>query len=247
MEENGNATPNRFLVKLSGEYLAGKGGVGFSTERLAHVSQELKQAKAHANGIAVVVGGGNFFRGGGALSALIDRVTGDQIGMLATAMNALALRDAFRGVGLQAESVCAFPVGGVLDQYDPESARQVLDQGSVLILGGGTGNPFFTTDTTACLRGLELGAQTVIKATRVDGVFSDDPEKNHEAVRYDHISYDFALSNGLQVMDATAFTLCRENGLSVRVIDLGVKGNLQSSVKGESVGTLVDVSGGTHD
>ena len=193
------------------------------------------------------MGGGNFFRGGRALPALIDRVTGDQIGMLATAMNALALRDAFRGAGLQAESVCAFPVGGVLDQYDPDSARQVLDQGSVLILGGGTGNAFFTTDTTACLRALELGAQTVIKATRVDGVFSDDPEKNHEAVRYDHISYDFALSNGLQVMDATAFTLCRENGLSVRVIDLGVKGNLQSAVKGESVGTLVDVSGGTHD
>ncbi len=247
MEENGNATPNRFLVKFSGEYLAGKGGSGFSTERLAHVSEELKQAKAHANGIAVVVGGGNFFRGGRALPALIDRVTGDQIGMLATAMNALALRDAFRGAGLQAESVCAFPVGGVLDQYDPDSARQVLDQGSVLILGGGTGNAFFTTDTTACLRALELGAQTVIKATRVDGVFSDDPEKNHEAVRYDHISYDFALSNGLQVMDATAFTLCRENGLSVRVIDLVVKGNLQSAVKGESVGTLVDVSGGTHD
>ena len=247
MEENGNATPNRFLVKFSGEYLAGKGGSGFSTERLAHVSEELKQAKAHANGIAVVVGGGNFFRGGRALPALIDRVTGDQIGMLATAMNALALRDAFRGAGLQAESVCAFPVGGVLDQYDPDSARQALDQGSVLILGGGTGNAFFTTDTTACLRALELGAQTVIKATRVDGVFSDDPEKNHEAVRYDHISYDFALSNGLQVMDATAFTLCRENGLSVRVIDLGVKRNLQSAVKGESVGTLVDVSGGTHD
>jgi len=247
MEENGNATPNRFLVKFSGEYLAGKGGSGFSTERLAHVSEELKQAKAHANGIAVVVGGGNFFRGGRALPALIDRVTGDQIGMLATAMNALALRDAFRGAGLQAESVCAFPVGGVLDQYDPDSARQVLDQGSVLILGGGTGNAFFTTDTTACLRALELGAQTVIKATRVDGVFSDDPEKNHEAVRYDHISYDFALSNGLQVMDATAFTLCRENGLSVRIIDLGVKGNLQGAVKGESVGTLVDVSGGTHD
>ena len=151
MEENGNATPNRFLVKFSGEYLAGKGGSGFSTERLAHVSEELKQAKAHANGIAVVVGGGNFFRGGRALPALIGRVTGDQIGMLATAMNALALRDAFRGAGLQAELVCAFPVGGVLAQYDPDAARQVLDQGSVLILGGGTGNSFFTTDTTACL------------------------------------------------------------------------------------------------
>ena len=247
MEENGNAKPNRFLVKFSGEYLAGIGGSGFSTELLAHVSRELKQAKQHANGIAVVVGGGNFFRGGRARPTVIHRVTGDQIGMLATAMNALALRDAFRATGLQAESVCAFPVGGVLDQYDPDSARQVLDQGSVLILAGGTGNPFFTTDTTACLRALEVGAQTVIKATRVDGVFSDDPEKNHEAVRYDHISYDFALSNRLQVMDATAFTLCRENGLSVRVIDLGVEGNLESAVKREPVGTLVDVSGATHD
>lgn len=242
--ENGNATPNRFLVKFSGEYLGGQGGSGFNSERLAQVSRELKQAQSHANGIAVVVGGGNFFRGGRALPKLIGRVTGDQIGMLATAMNALALRDAFRETGLPAESLCAFPVGGVLDQFDPDAARQVLDRGSVLILAGGTGSPFFTTDTTACLRALEVGAQTVIKATRVDGVFTEDPEKNHEAVRYDHISYDFALSNRLQVMDATAFTLCRENGLSVRVIDLGIDGNLESAVKGESVGTLVDVSGG---
>ena len=242
--ENGNATPNRFLVKFSGEYLGGEGGSGFSAERLAQVSRELKQAQSHANGIAVVVGGGNLFRGGRALPELIGRVTGDQIGMLATAMNALALRDAFREAGMRTESVCSFPVGGVLAQFEPDAARRVLDQGSVLVLAGGTGNPFFTTDTTACLRALELGAQTVIKATRVDGVYSDDPEKNPDAVRYDHISYDFALSNRLAVMDATAFTLCRENGLSVRVIDLGIDGNLQSAIKGETVGTLVDVSGG---
>ena len=243
--ENGNATPNRFLVKFSGEYLGGEGGSGFSEERLAQVSRELKQAQSHANGIAVVVGGGNFFRGGRALPELIGRVTGDQIGMLATAMNALALRDAFRAAGLRAESACSFPVGGVLAQFDPDAARQVLDQGSILVLAGGTGNPFFTTDTTACLRALELNAQTVIKATRVNGVFSDDPEKTPDAVRYDHISYDFALSNRLQVMDATAFTLCRENQLSVRIIDLGIDGNLEAAVKGEPVGTLVDVSGGS--
>ena len=242
--ENGTATPNRFLVKFSGEYLGGEGGAGFSADRLAQVSRELKRAHSHSNGIAVVVGGGNFFRGGQALPELIGRVTGDQIGMLATAMNALALRDAFREAGLRAESVCSFPVGGVLAQFDPDAARGVLDQGSILVLAGGTGNPFFTTDTTACLRALELGVQTVIKATRVDGVYSEDPEKNPKAVRYDHISYDFALSNRLQVMDATAYTLCRENGLSVRVVDLGVKGNLEGAVKGEPVGTLVDVSGG---
>ena len=242
--ENGTATPNRFLVKFSGEYLGGEGGAGFSADRLAQVSRELKRAHSHSNGIAVVVGGGNFFRGGQALPELIGRVTGDQIGMLATAMNALALRDAFREAGLRAESVCSFPVGGVLAQFYPDAARGVLDQGSILVLAGGTGNPFFTTDTTACLRALELGVQTVVKATRVDGVYSEDPEKNPNAVRYDHINYDFALSNQLQVMDATAFTLCRENGLSVRVVDLGVDGNLEGAVKGEPVGTLVDVSGG---
>ena len=176
--ENGNATPNRFLVKFSGEYLGGEGGSGFSAERLAQVSRELKQAQSYANGIAVVVGGGNFFRGSRALPELIGRVTGDQIGMLATAMNALALRDAFRAAGLRADSACSFPVGGVLAQFDPDTARQVLDQGSILVLAGGTGNPFFTTDTTACLRALELDAQTVIKATRVNGVFSDDPERH---------------------------------------------------------------------
>ncbi len=247
MKENGDATPNRFLVKLSGEYLAGEGGAGFSAGRLTAVSRELKRAQRSANGVAVVVGGGNFFRGGRNLPTSIDRVTGDQIGMLATAMNALALRDAFREAGMEAESACAFPIGGVLDQYHPDSARAWLDQGVVVILAGGTGNPFFTTDTTACLRALELGAHTVVKATRVNGVFSDDPEQCPDAVRYDHISYDFALSNQLQVMDATAFTLCRANRLSVRVIDLGVDGNLERAIKGESVGTLVDVLGGDYD
>jgi len=244
MGEGGDGVRGRFLVKLSGEYLGGDAGTGFSEERLDEVCKELKRAHAASSGLAVVVGGGNFFRGGGSLPPIIPRVTGDRIGMLATAMNGLALRDGLLNHGMDAKSVCAFPIGGILEHYDPHEAQQSLKQGAIVVLAGGTGNPFFTTDTTACLRALELDAQMVIKATRVDGVFDRDPEHEPNAVRLKHISYDFALTHQLKVMDATAFTLCRDHGLPVRVINLGVKGNLEKAIRGESVGTLVDVSGG---
>ena len=243
MGEDGDGLRGLFLVKLSGEYLGSGSGTGFNSDRLTSVCQELKRANAVSPGLAVVVGGGNFFRGGGALPPNLPRVTGDRIGMLATAMNALALRDGLRNHGIDARSVCAFPIGGILEHYDSHKVQQSLEQGAIVVLAGGTGNPFFTTDTTACLRALELNAQMVIKATRVDGIFDRDPERDRNAVRYGHISYDFALTHRLKVMDATAFTLCRDNGLPVRVIDLGIKGNLEKAVRGESVGTLIDVSG----
>ena len=245
MGEGGEGVRSRFLVKLSGEYLGGDAGTGFCNDRLDTVCQELQHAHAVSSGLAVVVGGGNFFRGGGELPSVIKRVTGDRIGMLATAMNALALRDALRTQGMVAKTFCAFPVGGILEHYDPHIAQEYLEQGVIVLLAGGTGNPFFTTDTTACLRALELNADMVIKATRVNGVFDRDPEVDPNAVRYDHINYDFAIAHQLKVMDSTAFTLCRDHALPVRVIDLGIKGNLAQAVSGESVGTLVDVSGGS--
>ena len=245
MGEGGEGGRSRFLVKLSGEYLSGDAGTGFCNDRLGTVCQELKHADAVSSGLAVVVGGGNFFRGGGELPSGIERVTGDRIGMLATAMNALALRDALRAQGMVAKALCAFPVGGILEHYYPHIAQECLEEGVIVVLAGGTGNPFFTTDTTACLRALELNADMVIKATRVDGVFDRDPEVEPNAVRYEHISYDFAISNHLKIMDSTAFTLCRDHALAVRVIDLGIKGNLAQAVSGESVGTLIDRSGGS--
>ena len=245
MSEDGGVSRGRFLVKLSGEYLGGTSGAGLSGDRLKRVCSELKRAHAACAGLAVVVGGGNFFRGGASLPESLNRVTGDQIGMLATVMNALALRDSLIGQGVDADCVCAFEVGGFIAPYDPHTVRRSLDQGAVVILAGGTGNPFFTTDTTACLRALELNAGMVIKATRVDGIYDQDPEIDPRAVRYDHINYDFALANQLQVMDATAFTLCRDNGLALRVIDLSIEGNLELAVKGASVGTLVDLAGGS--
>ena len=245
MGEGGEGVRSRFLVKLSGEYLGGDAGTGFCNDRLDTVCQELQHAHAVSSSLAVVVGGGNFFRGGGELPSVIKRVTGDRIGMLATAMNALALRDAFRTQGMVAKTLCAFPVGGILEHYDPHIAQDYLEQRLIVLLAGGTGNPFFTTDTTACLRALELNANMVIKATRVNGVFDRDPEVDPNAVRYEHINYDFAIAHQLKVMDSTAFTLCRDHALPVRVIDLGIKGNLAQAVSGESVGTLVDVSGGS--
>ena len=245
MDEGGERVRSRFLVKLSGEYLGGDAGTGFCNDRLDTVCQELKHAHAVSSGLAVVVGGGNFFRGGGELPSVIKRVTGDRIGMLATAMNALALRDAFRTQGMVAKTLCAFPVGGILEHYDPHIAQDYLEQGLIVLLAGGTGNPFFTTDTTACLRALELNVDMVIKATRVNGVFDRDPEVDPNAVRYGHINYDFAIAHQLKIMDSTAFTLCRDHALPVRVIDLGIKGNLARAVSGESVGTLVDASGGS--
>ena len=245
MDENGDGVRGRFLVKLSGEYLGGAAGTGLSNDRLDAVCEELRYAHAASSGLAVVVGGGNFFRGGGELSSVVRRATGDRIGMLATAMNALALRDALRARGIATMSVCAFPIGGILEHYDPHTVQDSLEKGAIVVLAGGTGNPYFTTDTTACLRALELNADMVIKATRVDGVFDRDPEVDRNAVRYEHISYDFAIAHQLKIMDATAFTLCRDNGLAVRVINLGIKGNLEQAVRGRSVGTLVDVSGGS--
>ena len=239
MGEGGEGVLSRFLVKLSGEYLGGDAGTGFCNDRLDTVCQELKHAHAVSSGLAVVVGGGNFFRGGGELPSVIKRVTGDRIGMLATAMNALALRDALRTQGMVAKTFCAFPVGGILEHYDPHIAQECLEQGVIVLLAGGTGNPFFTTDTTACLRALELNANMVIKATRVNGVFDRDPEVDPNAVRYDHINYDFAIAHQLKVMDSTAFSLCMDNQMPILVFDLQQENSIQQAVTGEKIGTLV--------
>ena len=238
--ENGNATPNRFLVKFSGEYLGGEGGSGFSAERLAQVSRELKQAQSHANGIAVVVGGGNLYRGSQLQKdGLVGRVTGDQMGMLATVMNGLAMRDALVRRNIRTRLMSALPIGTVVESYSSRDAIRHLSQGEVCVFVAGTGNPFFTTDTAACLRGIEIEANLILKATKVDGVYNKDPSKFEDAVKYDHLTFDQVLDEKLGVMDLTAICLCRDHNVPLQVFDMNKSGALLSVVMGEKEGTRV--------
>jgi len=229
----------RFLVKLSGEALGGPSGVGVDGTAVANIGREVAQAHDQAEGLAVVIGGGNFFRGGRSVPWSLDRVTGDHVGMLATVMNGLLLYDWFKNSGVRVSVFSALPVSGVIQPYNPHQVREDLAQGILVILAGGTGNPYFTTDTTACIRGLEIGATAVIKATRVDGVFDRDPETDSSAMRYDRVTFDIAMQKGLAIMDSTAFAICRDNKLKIRVLDIAKPGNLARAVQGESVGTLV--------
>lgn len=243
MSEADRPSRSRFLVKLSGEALGGSGGSGVNSAAFEYIGGEIVRAHQIAGAMAVVVGGGNFFRGGASVSWPLDRVVGDHTGMLATVMNALLLGDWLLNVGCNVRVASAIPVEGIVPCYTPRQARSDLEQGSLVILAGGTGNPYFTTDTTACLRGLELDASMVIKATRVDGVFDRDPEVDPAAIRYDRITFDFAIRQGLRVMDSTAFAICKDHQLPICVLDLGIEGNLARAVNGESVGTLVSAQG----
>lgn len=231
----------RILLKLSGEALMGEDDFGINQDTIKRMVEEVAEVTRMGVEVAVVIGGGNIFRGmaGGAVG--MDRATADYMGMLATVMNSLALADAFDKLGVVARVMSAINIEQVVEPYVRPKALQYLEEGKVVIFAAGTGNPFFTTDTAAALRGAEIGAEVVLKATKVDGVYSADPNKDPNATRYDVISFDEAMMRNLQVMDATAFALCRDRELPIRVFSIVKDGALKRVVEGEPEGTLVTV------
>jgi uridylate kinase len=234
-----NAAPRRILLKLSGEALMGEGDFGIDPAVMERVAGEIADLVAQGIQIGLVIGGGNLFRGAGLAGGGFDRVTGDHIGMLATVMNSLAMQVALHKLGLDARTLSAFRIDQVCEYYSRSDAVRHLEAGRVVILGGGTGNPYFTTDSAASLRAIELGADLMIKATMVDGVYSADPAKHPDAEFYPHLSYDRVLREGLEVMDATAVVLCKEHGMPLRVMNINSEGALQRVVQGAAVGSLV--------
>jgi len=231
----------RILLKLSGEALMGDDAYGINRETLWRIVNEVKTVTDLGVEVGVVIGGGNIFRGMAGASSGMDRATADYMGMLATVMNAMALSDAMRQAGLNARVQSALTIEQVVEPYIRGKAIRYLEEGRVVIFGGGTGNPFFTTDTAAALRGSEIGAEIVLKATKVDGVYSADPKKDPTATRYARISFDEAIGRGLGVMDATAFALCRDQKLPINVFSIFKPGALKRVVMGEDEGTLVHV------
>ncbi|MET0380094.1 MAG: UMP kinase [Spongiibacteraceae bacterium] len=228
----------RILLKLSGEAL-GRDGVGIDPKILDRMALEIGQLVGIGVQVGLVVGGGNIFRGAALQAAGLDRVTGDHMGMLATVMNALAMRDALERSHIPSRVMSAIPMSGIVDHYDRRKAVRALERGEVVIFAGGTGNPFFTTDSAACLRGIEVNAELVLKATKVDGIYSDDPKRNPDAVRYESITYDEALEQKLGVMDLTAICLCRDHNMPLRVFAMEKQGALLNIVVGANEGTLV--------
>ncbi len=229
----------RILVKLSGEALLGNVDYGIDPAMLKRVAGELVEVTALGVQVAVVLGGGNIFRGAGLARAGMDRVTADQMGMLATVMNSLAMQDAIESLGAHARVMSAIRINEVCEDYIRRRAERHMEKGRIVIFAAGTGNPFFTTDSAASLRAIEIGADLLMKATKVNGVYSDDPVKNPNASRYDRLSFDRVLDDRLAVMDATAIVLCRDNGIPLRVFNLNNHGDLVRVVRGENVGTLV--------
>jgi len=235
----------RILLKLSGEALLGDGDYGIAPEVIARLAREIRDISEAGVQVGLVLGGGNLFRGAGLASAGMDRVTADHMGMLATVMNALAMQDALERLGLYARVLSALRINEVCEDYIRRRAVRHLEKGRVCIFAAGTGNPFFTTDTAAALRAVEVGAQLLLKATKVDGVYSADPKKDRKATRFEHLSYDRVLIDKLGVMDATAIALLRDNGLPMRVYDMSAPGHLHRIVvEGDaSLGTTVDNEG----
>jgi uridylate kinase len=231
--------PRRILLKLSGEALMGSAEFGIDSAVLGRVAGEIAELVADGAQIGVVIGGGNIFRGAGLAGGGFDRVTGDHIGMLATVMNSLAMQDALRKLGVDARTMSAFRIDQVCEYYNRNQAVRHLEAGRVVILSAGTGNPYFTTDSAASLRAIEIGADLMIKATKVDGVYSADPVRHPDAEFYPSLSYDRVLREGLAVMDATAVVLCKEQDMPLRVMNINVEGALRRVVRGEAVGTLV--------
>ena len=229
----------RILLKLSGEALLGAEDYGIDPKIIHRIAVEIGEVSRLDVQLAVVIGGGNIFRGAGLAESGIDRVTGDHMGMLATVVNALALQDALESVDIDARVMSAISVHDVCEDYIRRRAIRHLEKGRVVICAGGTGNPFFTTDTAAALRAIEIGADIVLKATKVDGVYSADPKKVAGAERYDELSYDRAIGDKLGVMDTNAIVLCRDQGMPIRVFDVFGKNNLIRLVAGEPIGTLV--------
>jgi uridylate kinase len=229
----------RILLKLSGEALMGNGDYGIDPDVLTRIANELKEVRALGVQLGIVIGGGNIFRGAGLARAGMDRVTGDHMGMLATVINALALQDALERVGTHARVMSALQIHEVSEDYIRRRAIRHLEKGRVTIFAAGTGNPFFTTDTAAALRAIEVGADILVKGTKVDGVYTADPVKNPQAKRYDHLTFDRVINDKLNVMDTTAVVMCRENNVPIRVFNLQVAGDLLRLARGEDVGTLV--------
>lgn len=229
----------RILLKLSGEALQGEADFGISPEVLNKMALEIGQLVGIGVQVGLVIGGGNLFRGAELSKAGLDRVTGDHMGMLATTMNALAMRDALERANISTTAMSAIPMTGVVDRYDRRSAVRCLDQGDVVIFSAGTGNPFFTTDSAAALRAIEIDADLMLKATKVDGVYDSDPVKNTSAVKFDELSYDEVLSRKLEVMDLTAICLTRDHNMPVRVFEMERSGALVNIVVGGSEGTLI--------
>lgn len=231
----------RILLKLSGESLAGSSGQGFDTDMLALYAAEIKMAVEMGTQVAVVLGGGNIFRGLKGNNIGTDRVQGDYMGMLATVINSLALQSALQSVGVKSKVLSGMPVEPVAEKASGPKAISKLEKGEVVILAGGTGNPFFTTDTAAALRAVEIHADVLLKGTRVDGVYTADPEKDSTATKFDTLTFTEAYSKGLNIMDMTAFTLCSENKMPVIVFDVHKAGNLQQILNGNNCGTLISV------
>jgi uridylate kinase len=232
-------TYQRVLLKLSGEALMGELGYGIDPKVVADVAQEIAEVVESGTQVAIVVGGGNIFRGVKAASAGMDRATADYVGMIATVMNAITLQDALEQIKIPTRVQTAIAMQEVAEPYIRRRAIRHLEKGRVVVFGAGSGNPFFTTDTTAALRAAEIDAQVIFKATKVDGVYDCDPKIHPNAKRYQSLTYEYVLTKNLGVMDGTAIALCRENNIPIIVFDLFVRGNIIRSVKGESIGTLV--------
>lgn len=229
----------RVLLKLSGEALMGNKQYGIDAERLQQYANEIKKVKDENVELAIVIGGGNIFRGVQAESVGINRVQGDYMGMLATVINAMALQSALENIDLNTRLMSGFKIEQVCEPFIRRRAVRHLEKGRIVIFGAGIGNPYFTTDSTASLRAIEIEAEVVLKGTRVDGVFSADPEKDPTATRYSEITFQEVYQKGLAVMDMTAFTLCQENNLPIHIFDMNKPGNLYKLLKGEEVGTFV--------
>ena len=231
----------RILLKLSGEALMGNRQYGIDPERLSEYANDIKTITDQGVQVAIVIGGGNIFRGVAGASNGMDRVQGDHMGMLATVINGLALQGALEDANIPTRLQSAIKINEVAEPFIRRKAMRHLEKGRVVIFGGGTGNPYFTTDSAAVLRAIEIEADVILKGTRVDGIYNVDPEKDDTAIKFDHITFDDVLRKGLKVMDTTAFTLSQENKLPIIVFDMNKKGNLMKVVSGENIGTKVNL------
>lgn len=234
-----NPVYRRILLKFSGEALMGTGTDGIDPEVLERLAHDVRELTVLGLQVALVIGGGNIFRGAALAARGMERVTGDQLGMLATVMNALAMQDMLERLKVATRVMSALAISQVCENYDRRRAMRHLDQGRVILFAAGTGNPFFTTDSAASLRAIEIGADLLVKATKVDGIYSADPVADPSATFYRRISYDQVLREGLQVMDTTAIVLCRDHGMPLRVMNINAPGALLRSIRGEDVGSLV--------
>ena len=230
---------NRILLKLSGEALLGKNSYGIDNDRLVVFAKEIEQIHVQGVEIAIVIGGGNIFRGLTGSKDGIDRVQADYMGMLATVINGLALQNALENINIPTRLQSAIKMESIAEPFIKRKATRHLEKGRVVIFASGTGNPYFTTDSAAVLRAIEINAEVILKGTRVDGIYNEDPEKNKEAIKFDNISFEETIKKVLKIMDTTAFTLSKENELPIIVFDMNTKGNLAKVVMGEKIGTKV--------